>query len=127
MKSLVFILCLTAAWQASPAYGQLAPVNEMGLSIGHLHLGAADQEKEAKAWLALGGQLENNLSGNIPIGFPGVVILLQQRQVKGGSAGSLIDHVAFRVQDLQSSLTKWKGIETWWKLGNWGLTIEPGT
>jgi hypothetical protein len=56
-----------------------------------------------------------------------VVILLQQRQVKGGSAGSLIDHVAFRVPDLQASLTKWKGIETWWKLGNWGFTIESGT
>jgi catechol 2,3-dioxygenase-like lactoylglutathione lyase family enzyme len=109
-----------------PAAAQLAPVNEMGLSIGHLHLGAPDREKEAKAWLALGGELENNLSANIPIGFPGVVILLQQRQVKGGSAGSLIDHVAFRVKDLQSSLAKWKGIETWWKLGNWGLTIESG-
>jgi len=23
-------------------------------------------------------------------------------------------------------LAKWKGVETWWKAGNWGLKIEPG-
>src|SRR6266852_4691098 len=127
MRRFISILSLAALWQGSALWAQLAPVNEMGLSIGHLHLAAPDREKEAKAWLALGGQLENNLSANIPIGFPGVVVLLQQRQVKGGSAGSLIDHVAFRVPDLQASLTRWKGIETWWKLANWGLTIEAGT
>ena len=128
MKTLVSILCLTAAWQVGPLYAQLAPVNEVGLSLGHLHLAAPDREKEAKAWIALGGQLENNLSGNIPIGFPGVVVLVgQSRPVSGGSAGSLIDHVAFRVPNLQASLAKWKGLETWWKKGNWGLTLEPGT
>jgi catechol 2,3-dioxygenase-like lactoylglutathione lyase family enzyme len=96
--------------------------------MGHLHLAAPDREKEAKAWLALGGQLENNLSGNIPIGFPGVVVLIgQSRPVSGGSAGSVIDHVAFRVPNLDASLAKWNGVETWWKAGNWGLKIEPGT
>ena len=127
MKNRALIFALGALGLVNQASAQLAPVNEVGLSIGHLHLGAPDREKEAKAWLALGGQLENNLSGNIPIGFPGVVVLLQQREVKGGSAGSLIDHVGFRVRDLDASLTKWKGIETWWKLANWGLKIEPGT
>ena len=127
MRMVICILSIVALGQVGTVSAQLASVNEIGLSIGHLHLAAPDREKEAKAWLALGGQLENNLSANIPIGFPGVVVLLQQRQVKGGSAGSLIDHVAFRVPDLQASLTRWKGIETWWKLANWGLTIEPGT
>jgi len=127
MKTPALIFALGVVGLVQPATAQLAPVNEVGLSIGHLHLAAPDREKEAKAWLALGGQLENNLSANIPIGFPGVVVLLQQRQVKGGSAGSLIDHVGFRVRDLQASLTKWKGIETWWKLANWGLTIEQGS
>src|SRR5882672_9808392 len=128
MKNLMFILALGVLWPTNPALAQLAPVNEMGLSLGHLHLAAPDREKEAKAWLALGGQLENNLSGNIPIGFPGIVVLVgQQRPVSAGSAGSLIDHVAFRVPNLEASLTKWKGIETWWKAANWGLKIEPGT
>ena len=127
MRRFISILSLAALWQGSALWAQLAPVNEMGLSIGHLHLAAPDREKEAKAWLALGGQLGNNLSGNIPIKFPGVVVLVgQQRPVTGGSAGSLIDHVAFRVPDLEASLAGWKGVSTWWKEGNWGLRVEPG-
>src|SRR6266851_7466476 len=128
MKSLLLILSLQTLLPMDSALAQLSPVNELGLSLGHLHLAAPDREKEAKAWLALGGQLENNLSGNIPIGFPGIVVLVgQQRPVSAGSAGSLIDHVAFRVPNLEASLAKWKGVETWWKEGNWGLKIEPGT
>src|SRR5438445_7926411 len=107
MKSFISTLSLAVLWQGSALWAQLAPVNELCLSLGHLHLAAPDREKEAKAWLALGGQLENNLSGNIPIGFPGIVVLVgQQRPVSAGSAGSLIDHVGFRVPNLQASLAK---------------------
>ena len=127
MRILADLLGLAILAWGSPALAQLAPVNELGLSMGHLHVAAPDREKEAKAWLALGGQLENNLSGNIPIGFPGVVVLIaRDRAVSGGSAGSLIDHVAFRVPNLEAAVAKWKGIETWWKQGSWGLKIEPG-
>src|SRR5260370_35899938 len=111
MRRAVCILSLAALCQVGPVLARLAPVNELGLSLGHLHLAAPDREKEAKAWLALGGQLENNLSGNIPIGFPGIVVLVgQQRPVSAGSAGSLVDHVAFRVPNLEASLAKWKGV-----------------
>src|SRR6266481_3554662 len=125
-SSLIFVFGVLGL--VHPTVAQLAPVNEMGLSIGHLHLGAPDREKEAKAWMALGGQLENNLSGNIPIGFPGIIVLVgAARPANLGTAGSLIDHVAFRVANLQASLAKWKGVETWWKEGNWGLKMEPGS
>ena len=128
MRSLVCVLSLAVLWQVSGSWAQLAPPNEIGLSFGHLHVFSSEREKEAKAWLFLGGQLGNNLSGNIPIKFPGIVILIgQERPVTGGSAGSLIDHVGFRVPDLQASLATWKGVSTWWKEGNWGLKIEPGT
>jgi len=128
MRSLVCVLSLAVLWQVSGSWAQLAPPNEIGLSFGHLHVFSPEREKEAKAWLTLGGQLGNNLSGNIPIKFPGIVVLVgQERPVTGGSAGSLIDHVGFRVPDLQASLANWKGVSTWWKEGNWGLKIEPGT
>src|SRR5258706_7353963 len=116
MKMPALIFALGVFVLVKPASAQLAPVNEMGLSIGHLHLAAPDREKEAKAWIALGGQLENNLSGNIPIGFPGIVVLVgQQRPVSAGSAGSLIDHVAFRVSNLDGSLAQLKGGDSWWQ------------
>src|SRR6266852_7004061 len=126
MRTLALVLGLAAVGQV-PLHGQLAPVNELGLSIGHMHIFPADREKEAKAWLALGGQLENNLSNNIPIGFPGIIILIgNPRPDNLGSDGSVIDHAAFRVPDLQASVNKWKGIQTWWKSGNWGLKVDSG-
>src|SRR5215470_6665576 len=116
MTKLVIIFGLGMLAQTGASYAQLAPVNEMGLSLGHMHVFPADRDKEARAWLALGGQLGNNLSNNIPIGFPGIVILVgNARQGNLGSEGSVIDHVGFRVPDLQSSMNKWNGVQTWWK------------
>jgi len=112
----------------SPLGAQLAPVNEMGLSIGHLHVFPVDREKEAKAWLALGGQLENNLSNNIPIGFPGIIVLIgNPRPDAQGSDGTVIDHIAFKVPNLEACVNRWKGVQTWWKNGNWGLKVESGS
>jgi catechol 2,3-dioxygenase-like lactoylglutathione lyase family enzyme len=130
MRRQTSILSLTVFLQAGVLWAQLAPVNELGLSWGHLHLTAPDQEKEAKAWLRLGGELENKfVGGNIPVGFPGILVLVGgPHPVSGGSAGSEVDHVAFRVPDLQASLTKWRGVKTWWTdSSNYGLKIEPGT
>ena len=127
MRKLISILSLAVLSQTG-VWAQLAPGNELGLSFGHLHLTAPDWQKESKAWLALGGTLGYNLSSNIPIVFPGIIILMHEGKTpNGGSAGTMIDHVAFRVPNLQASLTKWKGVQTWWKDGNWGLKVEDGT
>src|SRR5262249_26790008 len=126
MKRLLSVLSVAIFLEAGVARAQLAPVNEVGLSFGHLHLNAPDWQKESKAWLAVGGQPGNNLSSNIPIVFPGIVVLMHERKTMGGSAGTMLDHVAFRVPDLQARLARWKGVQTWWKDGTWGLKIEPG-
>jgi catechol 2,3-dioxygenase-like lactoylglutathione lyase family enzyme len=47
------------------------------------------------------------------------MILLGQADTKGGSAGSVLDHVAFRVPNVQGSLAKWKA-------ANWGLKEQAG-
>ncbi len=126
-KNLVIILGLAAVGASRFLIRATGPVNEMGLSIGHMHVMPPDRDKEAKAWLALGGQMENNLSNNIPVGFPGIIILIgNARATSLGSAGTVIDHVGFRVADLQSSMNKWKGVQTWWKNGTWFSSIEPG-
>jgi hypothetical protein len=137
MRRAISILCLAVLWQVSSAWAQLAPVNGLGLSWGHMHLYPPDREKEAKAWIRMGGQLLNNFSGNIPIGFPGIIILVgAERKTSVGTAGSLVDHLAFRVPDLQADLTKWAGVKTWWLPlragsnqgldGNWGFKFETG-
>ena len=119
MKRLISILSLAALWQTGVLWAQLAPYNDMGVTWGHVHLIVQDREKETKAWLALGGTLGNNLSGNMPIVFPGILVLMLEGKPSAGSAGSVVDHVAFRVPNLEASLAKWKA-------ANWGLKIEPG-
>src|SRR5260370_41360154 len=120
MRKLVMFFGLGVLAQIGTLDAQLSPVNEMGLSLGHMHVFPADRDKEAKAWLALGGQLGNNLSNNIPVGFTGIVVLIgNARPANLGSEGSVIDHVAFRVPDLQSSLNTWIGVQTCWKKVTW--------
>jgi len=62
MRKLVMFFGLGVLAQIGTLYAQLAPVNETGLSLGHMHVFPADRDKEARAWLALGEQLGNNLS-----------------------------------------------------------------
>jgi hypothetical protein len=127
MNKNVLAVAMAGLAQIGTLSAQLAPVNEMGVSIGHMHLFPGDRDRESRAWLILGGQLGNNLSNNIPIGFPGIVVLIgNNREGNLGSQGSVIDHVGFRVPDLQASLQKWTGVQTWWKNGTWFAKIEPG-
>jgi catechol 2,3-dioxygenase-like lactoylglutathione lyase family enzyme len=146
MKRLFSILSLAVLLQSGAAWAQFAPVNEAGLAWGHLHLYPPDRMKEVLAWISLGGELGYNLSSNTPVLFPGLLILINNPMGNNtnpakplGSEGSLVDHVTFKVKDLQASTTKWKGFVTWWlplrsaqsgnegMEGNWGLKVEPGS
>jgi len=120
MSKLISIAGLAALLSLSATRAQLAPPNELNVTWSHVHVLVPDRDKEAKSWLTLGGQLGNNLTNdNVAIAFPGVVILIGQADTKGGSAGSVLDHVAFRVPNLQESMARWKA-------ANWGLREQPG-
>src|SRR5712691_1919867 len=119
MKKLVYVLSLAALWQGG-TWAQLAKNNEMGVTLGHLHVIVPEREKETRSWLILGGQLGNNLTGdNVAIIFPGIVVLLGNGKNVGGSEGSVLDHVAFRVPNLEASMAKWRA-------ANWGLKEKSG-
>ena len=121
MKKLLCILILALSTQMDSARAQFAPVNEAGLAWGHLHLYPPDRQKEIMAWLNFGGKLGFNLSSNAPLIFPGLLILINN-PVDGnkdpkaplGSEGSLVDHVTFKVKNLEENMTSWRGFVTWW-------------
>ena len=128
MKKLTLICGLMVMLQVTTVYAQLAPGNDLGVRIGHVHVFPADRDKEARALQALGGQLEYNLSNNIPIGFPGIIFLIgNARPGNQSSEGSVIDHLTFRVPDLKASMVKWNGIQAWWKNGTWFAKVEQGS
>jgi catechol 2,3-dioxygenase-like lactoylglutathione lyase family enzyme len=81
----------------SPARAQLATPNASGVAMGHLHYFVEDVAANRDFWVALGGTPLPFAAGEI-VKMPGVLILISERASQ--SDGSLIDHVAFRVESL---------------------------
>ena len=77
MKKLFGILALAALVPVS-SWAQLAPYNKMGVTWAHVHIRAKDRTKETLALMSLGARLGNNLSPNLNVVFPGLLILLQE-------------------------------------------------
>ena len=95
--SLAVLVLLVGA--AGAAHAQLSPPNASGVAMGHLHYNVRDVAANKDFWLRLGG-------GPVTLGtiegvkFPDVVVLLSQRDASAGTEGSVVNHVAFRVQSL---------------------------
>jgi glucose/arabinose dehydrogenase len=67
-------------------------------SMGHLHYTVRDVAVSRAFWVSLGGQ-PRATTGAEPavIAFPGVEVHLSQGTTPGGTDGSVVNHVAFRV------------------------------
>jgi len=68
--------------------------------MGHLHYVVRDVAANKAFWVALGGRsvLFNGTTEGIV--FPDVVVLLRQGESTGGTQGSVVNHVAFRVKSV---------------------------
>jgi catechol 2,3-dioxygenase-like lactoylglutathione lyase family enzyme len=93
MSALAFVLL------AAPG-GQLSQPNTSGVAMGHLHYHVRDLEANKKFWVALGGE-PTKLGSEDVVKFPGVLIVLSAGPSTGGTNGSVVNHVAFRVQSFE--------------------------
>lgn len=95
---------------AGTASAQAFPPNEAGVTMGHWHLNTRDVEANKKIFVALGGTAMR--AGNFEVvRFPGVVVYLHQNNAPppaGGTAGTIVNHVGFMVQNMQQSIPKWR-------------------
>src|SRR5262245_30908075 len=91
----------------TPAHAQLAEPNAAGVSMGHLHLRTKDVEASRKFWTTLGGVPVQNGALQL-IQFPGVFVMLTAAEPSGGTAGSVVDRIAFSVKNLKESSAKWQ-------------------
>jgi catechol 2,3-dioxygenase-like lactoylglutathione lyase family enzyme len=107
MRKFMFILGLMMALASSTAQAQLAAPNDMGVSMGHVHLNVHDVDTAKQFWIMLGGSVVKFGPGEA-IKFPGVLVLLRKSDPTGGSPGSVVDHIGFQVPDVQKSLVAWK-------------------
>ena len=102
--SVLFALLLAAA----PARAQLVMPNQLGLTMGHVHLIVKDVGAQKKFFIdTMGGTLVNNGPLEL-IQFPGVYMMLQQGEASGPPAGTIVNHFGFTVKDMPAALAKWK-------------------
>lgn len=102
------LAALLACLVASPAAAQLAPANAAGITYGHVHLNVKDVEVHKKFWVDYFGGVVVTRGPLTGIKYPGMLILLTQREPTGPSAGTVMDHFGFKVQSVAEILTKWR-------------------
>ncbi len=94
---------------ASGASAQLS--TEGPVVYGHHHFYVSSIDVQKKFWVdTLGGEDVGNL-GSVPvpvIRFPNVVVLLSERVPTGGTRGTSVNHIGFKVPDLRAMVNKVK-------------------
>jgi catechol 2,3-dioxygenase-like lactoylglutathione lyase family enzyme len=118
--SLAVALATTGALSTHSVFAQAMPPNEMGVTMGHLHLNSRDIEANKKILVAVGGTYKKN--GNFDlVMFPGVAIFLNQGPGTpppvGGTVGTVVNHFGFLVPNVQTAMAKWKAAS---------VPVEPG-
>lgn len=101
MKTLLLSLLLAPAVLA-----QLPPGNGKGVAMGHLHLRVSDLDAHKKLWIdALGAKVVK--AGALELyQFPGVQVALTKGPPAGGTDGCVVDHLGFKVKNLDQTKAK---------------------
>jgi aldose sugar dehydrogenase len=84
---------------------QLAAPNSAGVAMGHLHYRVRDVDANKKFWIALGGEEVRSVrlqadQADVVVKFQDVLVFLSRGDSSGGTDGSIVNHVAFRVPSL---------------------------
>lgn len=97
------LLLLACPWIAT---AQLPAGNEAGVAMGHLHFKTTAPELHRKLWVDVLGGAPGKLGARDIVTLPGTVVLWEKAEPTGGTNGSVVGHVGFKVRDLSSVLAK---------------------
>jgi catechol 2,3-dioxygenase-like lactoylglutathione lyase family enzyme len=106
-KVLIGALVVGASLSITPLHAQLAAPGPSGVAMGHLHFRTKDIEASRKFWTTLGGVPVQNGTLQL-IQFPGTFVMLIAAEPNGGTVGTVVDRVGFKVKNLQESSKKWQ-------------------
>jgi catechol-2,3-dioxygenase len=128
-KVLSAVMVAMLAW-AAPAVAQLAPANDLGVALGHIHVTVKDVETQKRFWTEmLGGTLVTNGPLTL-IEFPGIFVMLRQADAVEPAAGSVFDHFGFVYKDINAARARWKAAGVKYDVGevnpNQGYVFAPG-
>lgn len=105
LRALGIVAAVLLSATALPA--QLNPPNEMGVTVGHMHLNVHDVEAAKKFFLKLGGTAIK--SGPFEgVKYPGAIFLFTKAEPSAGMEGSTVNHIGFLVKDGVAMVAKMK-------------------
>src|SRR3984957_3074403 len=91
---------------AAPLFAQLAPPNDAGVSMGHIHLTVPDPDAQIKVWVdVLGATASKDGPLNL-VKLPGIFVIVTKANATEGSNGSTANHIGFLVKDYAALETK---------------------
>lgn len=104
LPGLLLLPAAATVWGQAPA-PQLSSPNARGVAMGHLHYTVRDVDANRAFWVTLGGQPSKRGATDV-VAFPDALVYLTQGESAGGTEGSVLNHVAFRVDSLETVAAK---------------------
>jgi len=106
VRELILALNLIVLGPSGAALAQLSPPNNLGVTMGHLHYTVRDVEANRKFWVSLGANPAKKIGSNEVLMLPGVIIMMDQGNTSGGTEGSVVNHVGFRVPSVAQFMAR---------------------
>lgn len=88
------------------AFGQLAPPNAAGVSLGDIQLNVPDPDAQIKVWTDVLGATVEKLGRLNLVKIPGTILVINKGNATEGSNGSTVNHIGFLVKDYAALKTK---------------------
>jgi catechol 2,3-dioxygenase-like lactoylglutathione lyase family enzyme len=103
-------LVVLALVSASTASAQLLAAKDAPIAYGHHHVNATSLDEHKKFWAdTLGGTVVKVGTNNLEIvRIPNVLVFMRAQAAKGGTKGSVHDHIGFSVPNIRATLDKVK-------------------
>lgn len=76
--------------------------------MGHLHITTANIEAQKQFWTEVVGGTPVKLGPMDGAKFPGVIVLFRKGEPNGGTKGSVVNHLGFKVRDLKATVARMK-------------------
>jgi catechol 2,3-dioxygenase-like lactoylglutathione lyase family enzyme len=83
-------------------HAQLAPFNDSGVVMGHLHVNTADVAAQKNFWIGTLGAKPCKLGTTEGVSMPGAIILFKAAAPTGPTEGSTVNHIGVFVTSLDA-------------------------
>jgi catechol 2,3-dioxygenase-like lactoylglutathione lyase family enzyme len=102
MRIFCIALLLAASATLTPGvFAQVAPPNDAGVSLGHIHFVVTDPDAIKKAWVDVFGATPSKADALDLLKLAGIFIVVSKANTPptGGTNGSVINHIGIGVKD----------------------------